>query len=332
MPGGLSRKEPAFFSPLKRSGCKTRESYLGLFAGADERYAWVGEASTAYLTDPQSAGLIQAFNPEARILIVLRNPARRSYSLYNWMVQEGFEYARSFPDALARERERTGKPIPNSLEPEYYYNYLYFSSGLYGAQVSRYLDLFKERALILRFEDYVQDWDREWRRVCRFLDIDPDAGGTGVDPGPRPVNESRRVPSSLVPYVLRKLGKFYHSHPDARAEAGAEVGAGPSLKTVFFDRARRELEVLERVRPIKRTERRRLFIALERAAEQRDRADSVRDRSSAFEREDWVKWGRVEEPPAALNRRLYRRLIEGYRRDIEALSESARMDFSAWLK
>lgn len=329
MPGVLRHKEPAFFSPLKKSMYKRRESYLGLFAGANEGYAWIGEASTAYLTDPESAGLIRTFNPEARILIMLRNPARRAYSLFNWMVQEGFEYAASFPEALALERERSGRPIPNSLEPEYYYNYLYFSSGLYEVQVRRYLELFKERVLVLRFEDYVGAPDKVWERVCRFLSIDSDAG---VDPGPRPANESRRVPSSLIPYILRKLGKFYHSHPDALARDGFAVGAGPSLKTLFFDRAERELEVLERVRPITRTERRRLFVALERAAEQRDREDPGQDPAAPFEREVWVKWGRVEEPPAALDRRLYRGLIEDYRRDIEALSESARTDFSAWLR
>jgi len=68
----------------------TLDEYLALFKEANANHSLVGEASMAYLTGPSSAQEIHDFNPDAKIIIILRNPVDRAYSLYNWMVQEGY--------------------------------------------------------------------------------------------------------------------------------------------------------------------------------------------------------------------------------------------------
>jgi len=51
------------------------------------------------------------------------------------MVQDGYEYSVNFESALAKEERRIKKHHPY-WDPEYYYNYQYFASGLYSKHIS----------------------------------------------------------------------------------------------------------------------------------------------------------------------------------------------------
>lgn len=197
MAGDEILKEPCFFSD--QGPRRTMEEYLKLFEGASEEHERVGEASTIYLPDPTSAGRIYGFNRDARIIMVLRNPVDRAYSLYNWMVQEGYEYSSTFEKALEREERRSNKRIPNFFEPELYYSdYMYFSSGLYCEQVKRYLDIFGDNVLVVKFDDLVNDFDATYERVCSFLGIRVNRLSPDV------FNPSRSIYSPGLQFALRK--------------------------------------------------------------------------------------------------------------------------------
>jgi hypothetical protein len=147
------------------------DRYLALFDDADSNQR-VGEASGAYLTSPESADLIHNSIPHAHIIIMLRNPADRAYSLYRWMTREGYEYAPTFRQALAIEEERLGNAAFKHNNPEYYYNFLYFNSGLYSNQVQRFIDTFSPmRILFVLFDEFVHEPHQVMQRVFRFLDV-----------------------------------------------------------------------------------------------------------------------------------------------------------------
>lgn len=198
MPVDELSKEPAFFSELKKRADMTPEEYLNIFKEATISHKLVGEASTAYLTDPVSAKRIYDFNPEAKIIILLRNPTERAYSLYCWMVQEGYEYAGTFKRALYLEDYRINKKIPNFFEPEYYYNYLYFRSGLYSEQVKRYISLFKNNVLVIKFDFFKNNLDTTYDQICSFLEINTNTLPDEV------YNISRDVYSPKLQFMLRK--------------------------------------------------------------------------------------------------------------------------------
>lgn len=168
MPADELNKEPAYFS---NKGQQCLREYLSLFSGATTMHKCIGEASTAYLTDINAARAIHAFNPDSKIIISIRNPINRAYSLYNWMVQEGYEWASKFENALILEEKRKFKRMPNFFEPEYYWNYMYFSSGLYYEQIKRYIDLFKKNVLIIEFEKMIREPEDNFRVICNFLEI-----------------------------------------------------------------------------------------------------------------------------------------------------------------
>lgn len=168
MPADKLNKEPAYFS---NKGQQCLKEYLALFTGTTTKHKCIGEASTAYLTDINAARAIHSFNPESKIIISIRNPIDRAYSLYNWMVQEGYEWVSIFENALILEEKRKFKRIPNFFEPEYYWNYMYFSSGLYYEQIKRYINLFKKKVLIIEFEKMIKEPEDNFRVICNFLEI-----------------------------------------------------------------------------------------------------------------------------------------------------------------
>lgn len=191
-------KEPGYLSDLY--GMTDQDKYLSLFAKAScEKY--VGEATTAYLTDPNSAQRIYEFNPDSKIIIMLRHPVMRAYSLYNWMVQEGYEYAGTFEDALLKEDKRKHRKIPNFFEPSHYYNYMYYSSGLYHVQIERYVNIFGKNVFIGLFEDFIKDEVEFLKQLSNFLGINC---YIMIDKS-QPQNTSRKVinPSCLL--ITRKL-------------------------------------------------------------------------------------------------------------------------------
>ena len=106
--------------------------------------------------------------PEARILIVLRDPVDRAYSQYWNDVREGLD-RRSFLEALTEE-QRSGPGAWGVSS-------LYIDCGRYADQVARYLDQFGARVQVLFFEDFVRDEAGTIAQIHSFLGVQPAAAG-----------------------------------------------------------------------------------------------------------------------------------------------------------
>ena len=66
----------------------------------------IGEASVWYLFSETAAAEIKAFNPEARILVLLREPVEMMYSIFNYFRFDGNEPLATFQEALEAEPDR----------------------------------------------------------------------------------------------------------------------------------------------------------------------------------------------------------------------------------
>jgi hypothetical protein len=164
-------KEPHFFSRIEPAPelegffprVRNEAEYLALFAGATAEEV-LGEASTSYLWDRHAAERIKDVVPEARILIMLRDPVDRAYSQYWNDVREGFE-RRPFMEALVDEqRSGPGRWGVSSL---------YIDCGRYAEQVARYLDRFGDQVRVLLFEDFARDQPGTVAEVHSFLGVEP---------------------------------------------------------------------------------------------------------------------------------------------------------------
>ncbi len=201
------KKEPAYFA--HGYGLHEPGAYQQLFAGAGDEARAIGEASTAYLSAPESPEWIRKDLGTPRLIVVLRNPVDRAFSLYKWMAMSGLEWLPTFREGLEAESWRTSDHYFRWKCPEHFYNYLYFASGLYHDQIARYFDVFGRGALhIVMFEDLSDRREDVFKGICEFLGVDPTVS---VDLETK--NASSWPWSVTVQYGLRRLMHAQRFHP-----------------------------------------------------------------------------------------------------------------------
>ncbi|WP_462252970.1 sulfotransferase domain-containing protein [Ekhidna sp.] len=144
------------------SDCKfqTFDSYLSIFKEAKDTDL-KGESSTLYLYDGRAAKNIHKFNPNIKIIAILRDPTKRAISNYNYGLMLGREKLR-FDKALEREEDR----IKSKWGPFWHYR----SKGFYGKHLERYYELFpKENIKIIFYENFVKNQLKEVNEILEFL-------------------------------------------------------------------------------------------------------------------------------------------------------------------
>lgn len=168
-------KEPMYFGAdlTPRYRRMTQDEYLALFrdARADQR---AGEASPWYLYSSSAAAEIKSFEPDARAIIMLRNPVDVMYSQHSQLVFNQREDLTDFGAALDAEPDRlAGRRIPaDAIRPEALY---YRKSVRFPEQVQRYLDVFGRSGVhFIVFDDLVAGAADVYRSTLEFLSVDPD--------------------------------------------------------------------------------------------------------------------------------------------------------------
>jgi hypothetical protein len=197
----MAKKEMHFFGSDLKFGPqfykRGEKEYLAEFDGwSEQRHG--GEASVWYLFSREAAAEIKAFNPEARIIIMLREPSAMLYSLYHQFLADGNEQLPSFEEALAAESQRReGRRLARTT---------YLSQGLvyrecarYTEQVNRYLQAFgRERVHVIIYDDFATDPADAYARVTRFLDVEPSRAQTDFNV----INGNKRVRSTALRAVM----------------------------------------------------------------------------------------------------------------------------------
>ena len=197
-------KEPMYFgADLTQLHERLSErDYVALFNGAEPGQC-VGEASTWYLYSKLAATEIHAFNPDARIVIMLRNPVDVMYSLHRELVFYRGEVIDDFEEALAAEVDRRqGRRIGPSRRPEALF---YRDTVRFADQVERYLGAFgAAQVSVIVYDDFVSDTPRAYADLLRFLGVDD-----GFQPDFIQVNESKLPRNrSLQALVVRPPAPF----------------------------------------------------------------------------------------------------------------------------
>lgn len=145
----------------------TDESYAALFQGATGQRA-IGEASAIYLSSYQparTAANIYAFNPQMRLIALVRQPADRAYSAFHYYQGRNFEPEQTFCAALAAEPvRRKGNDLPDVR---------HFANGCYFANLKPYFDRFpREQLRVYLYEEWNQQPAAVLRDLFAFLGVD----------------------------------------------------------------------------------------------------------------------------------------------------------------
>lgn len=121
-----------------------------------------GEATPYYLFHPLAPGRAAEVVPEARLIVLLRDPIDRAFSQHNHERVLGFEQL-DFDAALAAEAARlAGEEERLVAEPGYrsfgHQHHSYLARGRYAGQLERWLECFpRERILVLSAEELFAD-------------------------------------------------------------------------------------------------------------------------------------------------------------------------------
>jgi hypothetical protein len=170
----VARKEMQFFGSDLCFGRqyyrRDQEAYLAEFSNWSDQIC-AGECSVWYLLSRLAAAEIKAFNPESRIIVMLRDPVAMLESLYHQFRADGNEYLPTFEEALAAEPDRrAGRRFSRQTYLRQALDYR--AAARWTDQVQRYFDVFgRERVHVVVYDDLVADTAGVYRKALEFLGV-----------------------------------------------------------------------------------------------------------------------------------------------------------------
>ena len=155
-------KEPNYFTAQEVmklyynvSTVNSEDLYHSIFVEPNRKI--LGEGSVSYLFYPEVAQKIHEYNPEAKILIILRNPIQRAFSHYLMDFRLGL--------CNISLEEILDNP---SKYPLFYQQFV--ELGMYHQQIKRYIDVFgQEQVKVFFYDDLTTNTDLFINQVFSFL-------------------------------------------------------------------------------------------------------------------------------------------------------------------
>ncbi len=180
------QKELHFFDDESRDwsqpGYAALEALFPADSGARQRF----DITPIYGFWPPAIARIHAYNPQARLIYLFRDPFERAWSHWRMEYARGFETL-AFSEAIRGGRARLAG-LPSLAREQRVYTYV--ERGGYAGQVRRVLRYFpRGQVLFLRSHDLLHDHMSVLREIAGFLGIGP-----FVDTGPK-----REQPFAFTP-------------------------------------------------------------------------------------------------------------------------------------
>ena len=151
----------------------SKDEYFSLFKEAKNEKR-VGEKCTDYLSSPNTAKKIKENFPDAKIIMILRNPIDMMYALHSTQLfTETMEDIEDFGEAIKAEkwRKEENRKNPGKWHPHMFYTDI----GKYSIQVKRYFEQFgKENVKVIILDDMKKDMKGIFKEVLDFLEVDSD--------------------------------------------------------------------------------------------------------------------------------------------------------------
>lgn len=174
-----------------------------------------GEITPYYIFHPQAPQRIADLLPDARLILLLRDPVERCLSQYFHSCRWGLE-SLGLEEALASEEDRLlGAELKLALAGathRSHQEHSYLARSRYEEQLTRYEQLFpSKQMLVLRSEDLFEQGPHVWERVQTFLQLDAVPFTDGVPPANAGSGEASEVPIKVRERLLEELEPTYRA-------------------------------------------------------------------------------------------------------------------------
>lgn len=183
---------------------------------ANGRKCITGEATPRYIDHPHAPFRIKKITPNAKFIVLLRNPIDRAFSNYTMNVNSSLESERetlSFEKALEKEKERTKNEYEKMQKNKgcfswNYYLYAYLAQGIYIDKIKIWTEIFpRKQLLILQSEKFFHDPAKKYLKVLDFLGI-PE-----WNPKEFKIFKSGKYQEKNIdPKLRKKLSEFFRPH------------------------------------------------------------------------------------------------------------------------
>ena len=129
----------------------------------------IGEKTTDYLFCPHTAERIKRFSPNAKIIMILRNPVDMMFSLHGHnLYNEAFEDLKDFEEALKAEEGRKKEYMDS--KDKWHPHIFYREVARYPEQVQRYFDNFgRDNVKVIIFDGHIISCVKPNKKIPKFL-------------------------------------------------------------------------------------------------------------------------------------------------------------------
>lgn len=195
-------KEPMYFCtdfPDIRGVSSEAEYLAKCFGHCGDSHEMAGEGSTIYFYSCEAIPNILTFSPEARFIVMLRNPIDMIYALHAQRMLGLEEDVRDFELAWTLcETRASGSSLPKNCKDPRLIDYKML--GKLGIQLARiYSQVPPGRLKVILFDDLVRDSRSVYLEVLDFLGVEDD--GKSLFPK---VNGSKKVRSLFLHAMSHK--------------------------------------------------------------------------------------------------------------------------------
>jgi hypothetical protein len=166
-------KEPHFFveDGWRPRPARTETEYLRFFAGASKDARVFLDSSVFHVNSPGALRKIREFNPDAKIIVMLRNPVDMLASFHNYSCRLFVENVTDFEEAWNLQASRArGSNLPPGCE---YPGLLQYQSlGSLGKHVAALLEIWpRAQVKFVFFDQFVKAPLEHYKDILEFIGI-----------------------------------------------------------------------------------------------------------------------------------------------------------------
>ena len=204
-------KELNYFNLHFEKGIEWYRSQLPLPRRNEEQKLITGEATPDYLFYPDAARRAAQVVPQARLIVLLRNPVDRAYSHYHHQIRKGREPL-GFEAAIEAEEERLRGERDKMQDDEHsksfnYRHFSYLSRGVYVDQLLRWSEFYgQEQMLVLKSEDFFERAPEILKLILDFLHL------SDWKPETWKIRNKGYYEQEINPATRRQLEEYFEPH------------------------------------------------------------------------------------------------------------------------